>query len=752
MIKITRPKAVPAVFNSPLMKKARAEIAGFYKIPAKERSQQKLPYVELSSVVLKQIRKTLDKLFNGKCAYCETQVGDIMYGDFDHFRPRTSSRGLGKEFSADHYGWLAYTWTNMYLSCQDCNKHKINWFPIEPKTSRAEPLSSYEEVLAKEKPLFVDPCNDDPEDHFKFNPDGTVLPKSKKGETTLELLNLNRRRLVENRKRIGVGFIELLSKFKNASDPHAKNTSIRIDRTMNDFVETVTSMFMNKSQHIAVQRAILKQWLDKERDIRELIFTGVANANLNKGFISSLLKVRSQLVKPLRNFYSEPIMHTASLKTYKAPASGSSANKRTKKITTRINLDRIEVKNFKAIEELTISFPQSHSKQESWLMFLGENGVGKSTMLQALTLTLMGSDYFSKSGLRLKAKDVLRHECHEGHVKIYSRESEHPVEMSFNLKDNKIRHSSRNPSSFLLAYGSTRLFKTGTFREEPSKGLVKAKNMFDPSYALADANKWIAGIKDNELFGKVAIAIKDLLLFTNKEKLVREKDKVYVHYKNKSPDTLNELSDGYKSVIAVTTDIMKTLVNANTNMEAAEGIVILDEIGTHLHPRWKMEVVKRFRNVFPRLQFIVTTHDPLCLRSLKKGEVIVFSKDRKQKIHINADLPDPGALNAEQLLSSEFFGLNSTKDPEIEEAFNKYYYLLSRKRLTPKQVEKLEDLKDFLKDKKHMGDSLRDEIVLNATDKLLAQTRENKLPTSRFVLEEETMKSIKQAYQLNTNN
>lgn len=711
MIFIQRPKTIPAVFNTAQMKRARKEIADFYQLPEQDRGQQKLPYVQLGSTTLKQLRRELDKLFNKKCAYCESEVGVISYGDFDHFRPRTSARGLNSEFSTQHYGWLAYTWTNMYLSCQVCNKHKLNWFPV--KGQRVSPLTPYLQAIRQEQALLIDPCQDNPAEHLSFLPTGEVNGLSEKGRTTVELLNLNRSALVSVRKAVFAHLIQYLALLKLSMKPEGGSQISVQQNLFKNITEALEnlSLAQPRGPYIAGQREIISKWLDKEPDIRDFILLN-KKLSLDKKTAAIISKYIPAWKKNILRFYKTSIpVTTSSKKQVKEPQSS---------ITTRINLERIEVKNFKAIEEITISFPESKIKQETWLMFLGENGVGKSSMLQAIALTLMGSKYFSAYGPGLKAGAVLRHESQEGYVKIYTRDRPEPIELNFSSRDNKIRHSHIAPPSFLLAYGSTRLFKTKGFKEEGTRGMVKTKNMFDPAYALTDAQKWMLSIKDEKLFDKVAIAIKDLLLFNNREKLVRHRGKVLIHYPNKPPDTLEELSDGYKSVIAVTVDIMRTLIQANTTMEVAEGVVLLDEIGTHLHPRWRMEVVKRFRNVFPRLQFIVTTHDPLCLRGLKEGEVVVFNKDEHHKVYTIADLPDPSEYRVDQLLTSPFFGLNTVVDPVLEKKFNEYYYLLSKPEPTPVQKTKIEKLAKELEPVTHLGSTWRESLLYKAVDEVIA--------------------------------
>jgi uncharacterized protein (TIGR02646 family) len=752
VIRIERNKSIPLSLQADKVKGEYARMKKFYALPAKKRGQQRF---EFKFISIAAARGDISRQFNSKCAYCESPVGRSSPGLRDNFRPRNSARGFNEEFAPDHYWWLSYEWRNIYLCCEQCNRFKASWFPVKDK--RSQPGASYEEVL-KEYNLLIDPCNDIPEKHIDYTESGQIIPKSDKGEASIEILKLNRTELLDGRKKVLMGVKSLLNTFqscyKNKKTGESKNAILGFYKMLQNIGLPATN-----EPFLGIQRWYINEWLKDnfafalflkgDDEFFQMEATGQFIQDL-KPFKGKLAFIINLITKSYRELAEEKRVQ------YRKILSGDE----------NFAIEKVEIKNFKIIKSLTINFPRPDEKkqdsnaglnkeiaiEEPWLMLLGENAVGKSTFLQALTLALMGEQYLKK--LRLKPHDLLRHNEESGFVKVYVVGLEVPIKFRF-FKDNIIP-GIQKPPTYLLAYGSTRLMPFGRLKPEVTTGKARALNLFRPDVSLADTSAWILDLfnkakrskKADELFNRIGRALKDVLLLREQDKITVIKRKVVIQYSPKSFDSLSSLSEGYKSVIALAVDIMKTLIAANTTMETARGIVLIDEIGTHLHPTWRMQVIKRFRKVFPRLQFIVTTHDPLCLRGLKKGEVIVFTKDKKRNIHINTNLPDPGGFNAEQLLNSEFFGLSSTKDPEVEEAFNKYYYLLSRKNLTEKQEKMLNSLKDYLRDKKHMGENLRDEMVLAATDKLLAETKENKAPVIRFKLEEETMKSIKEAYQI----
>ena len=105
----------------------------------------------------------------------------------------------------------------------------------------------------------------------------------------------------------------------------------------------------------------------------------------------------------------------------------------------------------------------------------------------------------------------------------------------------------------------------------------------------------------------------------------RERSPV-VRFENGEVATWKELSDGFHVYLALVTDLARRAVMLNEQdggdaPSVVEGVVLIDEIDLHLHPRWQRVVLDGLRNVFPRLQFVVTTHSPQVLGSALNRQV-----------------------------------------------------------------------------------------------------------------------------------
>lgn len=93
---------------------------------------------------------------------------------------------------------------------------------------------------------------------------------------------------------------------------------------------------------------------------------------------------------------------------------------------------------------------------------------------------------------------------------------------------------------------------------------------------------------------------------------------------------IEQLSGGYKAILAVVSDIAKRLAMANPNSEnplEGEAIILIDELDLHLHPKWQKTIVEDLKRTFPNCQFIVSTHSPFIIQSLRQEELVNLQQD-----------------------------------------------------------------------------------------------------------------------------
>ena len=154
----------------------------------------------------KSVVDFLRTVYFDKCCYCEGTLGAQSAFVVDHFRPHGPVSGVDGRRG---YFWLAYEWSNLLCSCEQCNKKKGSRFPLADERMRlCEPdeiqanWRADGQVLLAENALLIHPEIQDPEDHLDVGPDGTLNAKSLSGETTRDICDLNRDGLVRERKKL----------------------------------------------------------------------------------------------------------------------------------------------------------------------------------------------------------------------------------------------------------------------------------------------------------------------------------------------------------------------------------------------------------------------------------------------------------------------------------------------------------------------------------------------------------------------
>jgi len=90
-----------------------------------------------------------------------------------------------------------------------------------------------------------------------------------------------------------------------------------------------------------------------------------------------------------------------------------------------------------------------------------------------------------------------------------------------------------------------------------------------------------------------------------------------------------QLSDGERSLLALALDLARRLSQANPHaadpVKQGRAVVLIDELDLHLHPRWQRTIVQRLPEVFPRCQFIATTHSPEIIAGVEPEQVVLLT-------------------------------------------------------------------------------------------------------------------------------
>ncbi len=214
----------------------------------------------------KEVRVALEKLFFGKCAYCEQLLPEIW--DVEHYRPK--SRVAERKNDHPGYYWLGYSWENMYPSCTNCNRRrkdkplwddlrelpaggKYDQFPLSDESTRI--MSHDDGDISNEATLLIDPCSDNPECYFIYDPKGHILAldEDPRGTESLRVYNLVRRRLRDRRRRIFRRTATVLKIIEGLQRDGADNKDV-----LKMSKELLLEMISNGGEHAGVARFVKK--------------------------------------------------------------------------------------------------------------------------------------------------------------------------------------------------------------------------------------------------------------------------------------------------------------------------------------------------------------------------------------------------------------------------------------------------------------------------------------------------------------
>jgi hypothetical protein len=405
-------------------------------------------------------------------------------------------------------------------------------------------------------------------------------------------------------------------------------------------------------------------------------------------------------------------------------------------------ISRIEFIKFKGIDRLvleTIS-GRSHSKGTPCLMLLGENAVGKSSILQGIALALIREREARR--LRIDPSELFHAERglrwdqltpHNAIVRIDFRISGHSTMLILDAVTKRLKGDSPPFSPLVLGYGPHRYFDP-RWPDRPDADHARVRTLFRSTAAIPFPSTWLNTLAPHN-FDEVAKVLRVVLALDDNDEVVRDVDGRICVPLDGVPVPVERLSEGYRSIFAMVVDIMRELMREFPYLEDAEAIVLIDEIDTHLHPRWKMRVMGALRRALPRVQFIVTTHDPLCLRGMDDGEVIVLQRDAAGQIVSLPNLPSIKGMRADQLLTSDFFGLSSTVDPETELEVARFVEAVGD--LPETRVEEANRLVRQLV----LGDSAVEQVVQEALARFLSE-RERPTGTLRTDVRAEAVQTV----------
>lgn len=423
---------------------------------------------------------------------------------------------------------------------------------------------------------------------------------------------------------------------------------------------------------------------------------------------------------------------------------------------------KLELENVRCFgPRQTLDLSDGNGKPARWTVLLGDNGTGKTTVLQALAgvmpveETNIGFRRSDKSGSEQikfrpyainKARNFNRNMLIEREVddsisfdsliksksnlSSFINEIGEVIDMSMEFN---VYHRGISQMYIILTgeadevdfsvppvygYGASRVFRKkipetydiqveGLFSEETSLQIDPEKWLLDADYAASREKKkrgpaqrkrdYIIDVLTNVLPDVDAIRFKEPEDPTDIPTLEFKTPYGWVK--------LDGLSLGYRTMVSWMVDLTARMIERYSDSEdplAGPAVVLVDEIDLHMHPSWQRRIMGYLSERFPNTQFIVTAHSPLIVQSAgDDANIAVLKRVRGEKgefdhVAIDQSLGSVRGWRVDQLMTSDLFGLDSARGPEVEALLKERRDLLVKTRLGPKQKQRLAELEELV--------------------------------------------------------
>jgi hypothetical protein len=362
------------------------------------------------------------------------------------------------------------------------------------------------------------------------------------------------------------------------------------------------------------------------------------------------------------------------------------------------SLKRLVLENIGSFDKLEMEF---HLESEhKWHIFLGDNGVGKSTVLKAIAFALCGEKAQPYAARLLKSgksegKITLETDNKTIYTTTIKREPNGDVVLSGSDKQVLPLEAEG-----WLAVGFPPLRTTGW---EPPKGpdaefKIKSRPVVDDLLPLVKGDvdprldklkQWIVNLDYQEgkrkargehykspiqkvfdILGSVAEGMR------LNYKGVGEGNRILIETDDGASIQLEALSQGTISLmgwIGILVQRLYEVFDKDEDPTKRYALILMDEIDAHMHPMWQRTLVTHLKETFPKAQFIATTHSPLVVGGMPARQVVRFARDENGKSVIKNNISDDMTLGyTEQILTSMLFGLPTTLDDTSEKMMRDY--------------------------------------------------------------------------------
>ena len=338
-----------------------------------------------------------------------------------------------------------------------------------------------------------------------------------------------------------------------------------------------------------------------------------------------------------------------------------------------MQIKRIEMQSFRGIGNMVLEFQEKEPN-----VIIGINGVGKSSILECIAILLSRYtkpvQYPTTSGRLFQETDIstgseetrnqITVETDKGEVTwcLSKQRKKRTKTQGSDLSElrnfieethENLKNNSEYNLPVIVHYGVNR-----AVLEIPLRGRKKHSNdrvsAYEQSLDSVQINfnsffQWFRKLEDleneqrlddsnflNHQLEAVRQAIYSLITGLSNLRIRRSPLRMTVKKQDRELN-VNQLSDGEKCLLAMVGDLARRLAIANHGLDdplLGDGIVLIDEIELHLHPRWQRDIIPALKKTFPNCQFIVTTHSPQVISHVHPEGVFILERDEAEGLII----------------------------------------------------------------------------------------------------------------------
>lgn len=357
-------------------------------------------------------------------------------------------------------------------------------------------------------------------------------------------------------------------------------------------------------------------------------------------------------------------------------------------------------------------------KKRKHLILTGKNGSGKTSVLEAMVRyiqSFLGEDSIALEKIRRVQKYyfALNHleDSEQNRQEFYKKSLNSEGEELENLTSEIVLNSNSNVQlkekcergNFIFAYyRAQREFQVETYENIEKVKLQNKYNMIEnPGVKLT---KYLVNLKAVEAFTKDAKKAEKIsrwferfeyilkIIFEDKNLKLKFDDETFqfsIHESDRESFDFNTMSSGYAAVLDIINDlIMRMEAQSGLRTEFdMEGIVLIDEIETHLHLELQKKIFPVLTKLFPNIQFIITTHSPFILSS--SDDTVIYDLENRTLVKDGLkNLPYEGIVEG-------YFKVD-VLSKELREKFERYKVLVSKEELSDEEYEEIDRLEYYL--------------------------------------------------------